>query len=110
VKPGELERNLSRLVELARAARERLAGLERELAELRHDMENLAAQPGEAAAGAGSGGAAGEGPSTESGAAELARGGGRRASAGTLDGQGVTRRDPVSRADADLAGRGVGSE
>ena len=42
MKPGELERNLSRLSEVARAARERLAGIERALTELRHEMETLA--------------------------------------------------------------------
>ena len=51
MKPGELERTLSRLVEVARAARERLAGIERELAELRRDMENLASQAGGALEG-----------------------------------------------------------
>jgi len=44
VKPGELERNLSRLSEVARTARERLAGIERALTELRHEMETLAAR------------------------------------------------------------------
>ena len=44
MKPGELERNLSRLSEVARTARERLAGIERALTELRHDMETLAAR------------------------------------------------------------------
>lgn len=41
MKPGELERNLSRLAEVARAARERLATMERELTELRHGLEGL---------------------------------------------------------------------
>lgn len=44
MKPGELERNLSRLSEVARTARERLAGIERALTELRHEMETLAAR------------------------------------------------------------------
>jgi hypothetical protein len=44
VKPGELERNLSRLSEVARTARERLAGIERALTDLRHEMETLAAR------------------------------------------------------------------
>ena len=44
MKPGELERNLSRLVEVARTARERLAAIEREMTELRHDLETLAAR------------------------------------------------------------------
>jgi hypothetical protein len=44
VKPGELERNLSRLVEVARTARERLAAIEREMTDLRHDLETLAAR------------------------------------------------------------------
>ncbi len=44
MKPGELERNLSRLGEVARAARERLAAVERALTELRHEMETLAAR------------------------------------------------------------------
>lgn len=43
MKPGELERNLSRLVEAARTAGERLAAMEQELAALRLEMENLAA-------------------------------------------------------------------
>ena len=42
MKPGELERNLSRLGEVARTARERLASIERSLTELRHEMETLA--------------------------------------------------------------------
>ena len=44
MKPGELERNLSRLSEVARTARERLAAIERALTELRHEMETLAAR------------------------------------------------------------------
>lgn len=44
MKPGELERNLSRLVEVARTARERLVAIEREMTELRHDLETLAAR------------------------------------------------------------------
>lgn len=49
MKPGELERNLSRLVEVARIARERLVALERELGELRHSMEKLAVPEARAA-------------------------------------------------------------
>jgi hypothetical protein len=60
VKPGELERNLSRLVEAARMARERLAAMEHDLAELRHEMESLAAQPTQPAREAGQGEGAGE--------------------------------------------------
>src|SRR5262245_35855262 len=41
VKPGELERNLSRLVEAARTARERLASMAQDLATLRLEMERL---------------------------------------------------------------------
>ena len=48
VKPGELERNLSRLVEATRAAREKLAAMEHDLAELRLEMERLAAEAPEA--------------------------------------------------------------
>ena len=48
MKPGELERNLSRLVEATRAAREKLAAMEHDLAELRLEMERLAAQAPEA--------------------------------------------------------------
>lgn len=44
MKPGELERNLSRLSEVARTARERLAAIERGLTDLRHEMETLAAR------------------------------------------------------------------
>lgn len=44
MKPGELERNLSRLSEVARTARERLVAIERALTELRHEMETLAAR------------------------------------------------------------------
>jgi len=110
VKPGELERNLSRLVEVARAARERLAVIERELAELRHDMENLAAQQGHAQAGAAEGGGSDQGESTEPGGAEPGRGASRRTSAGTLEGQGVGRRDPAVRVETDRSGREVGSE
>ena len=43
MKPGELERHLSRLSEVARTARERLDAIERSLTELRHEMETLAA-------------------------------------------------------------------
>lgn len=48
MKPGELERNLSRLVEATRAAREKLAAMERDLADLRLEMERLAAEVPEA--------------------------------------------------------------
>lgn len=48
MKPGELERNLSRLVEATRAAREKLAAMEHDLAELRLEMERLAADAPEA--------------------------------------------------------------
>ncbi len=44
MKPGELERHLSRLSEVLRTARERLAAIERSLTELRHEMETLAAR------------------------------------------------------------------
>ena len=85
MKPGELERNLSRLVQATRAARERLAAMERELAELRHEMERLAAQP-----------AAETGPA-----------------AGPTEAQGVNRRDrgeAAARPTGDHPGREAGSE
>jgi len=93
VKPGELERNLSRLVEMARTARERLAAIETGLAELRRDMERLVAKSAEQpqlAAPA----PAGEPHGSETGVESL----------------GTGRRDPATRADTERPGREVGSE
>lgn len=91
VKPGELERNLSRLAEAARTARERLATMAQELAELRLEMERLSL-PAEAPRTE---------PSSETGAAT------------PMEGHGGSRRDRVDspvRIDADRTGREVGSE
>jgi hypothetical protein len=88
VKPGELERNLSRLVEVAKTARERLATLERELAELRHAMETLAAQPAEAS------GREPERVEERPGRTE----------------RGIARTEPVSRQEGDRTGQEAGSE
>jgi hypothetical protein len=90
VKPGELERNLSRLVEATRAAREKLAAMEHDLAELRLEMERLAAQAPEA-------------PPT------------RRAEPERADDEahGMTRRDraePAARTGSDQPGREASSE
>jgi hypothetical protein len=89
VKPGELERNLSRLVEAARAARERLASLEQDLAQLRREMESLAhPAPTEPRHGADGGMA-------------------------PLDAHGIARRERAEtsvRAEGDRPGREAGSE
>jgi phage shock protein A len=89
VKPGELERNLSRLAEMARTARDRLAALEREMTELRHDMETLAARSPAAAPGSRS-------EQTEPSA--------------SLDPHGKGRREPAPRAEGDVSGPEAGSE
>jgi len=93
VKPGELERNLSRLLEMARTARERLAAIETGLAELRREMESMvtrSAEPVQPTASPPGGEARGSDPAAEA--------------------HGTTRRDPVTRADTDRSGREVGSE
>ena len=91
MKPGELERNLSRLVEVARIARERLVALERELGELRHSMERLAVP--------------------ERGAAdEDSEATGHRASTGSASASmGVARAD-AARTEGSPSGREVGSK
>jgi phage shock protein A len=89
VKPGELERNLSRLAEMARTARDRLAALEREMTELRHDMETLAAR---------------------SPVAARAEHGESPAPASSLDSHGKSRRDSAPRAEGDVSGPEAGSE
>lgn len=90
MKPGELERNLSRLVEAARNARERLASLEQDLAQLRREMESLAqSAPAEPRHGAEAGGMA------------------------PLDAHGIARRERAetsARAEGDRPGREAGSE
>jgi hypothetical protein len=88
VKPGELERDLSRLTEAARSARERLGVLEQELAQLRHEMESLAAHPDTRR-------------EVDTGALS------------PLDAHGMARRDRVetpARGEGDRSGREVGSE
>jgi phage shock protein A len=90
VKPGELERNLSRLGEMARTARDRLAALEREMTELRHEMETLAARSPAAAPGSRS----------EQG----------EPSSASLDSHGKSRREPAPRAEGDVSGPEAGSE
>jgi phage shock protein A len=87
VKPGELERNLSRLAEVARTARDRLAALEREMTELRREMETLAARS----------------PGPEQG--EPAG-----PAASSLDSHGKSRRESGPRAEGDVSGPEAGSE
>jgi hypothetical protein len=91
VKPGELERNLSRLVEVARSARERLVTIEREMTDLRHDLETLAARSVRAGAHA-------DEPAE------------RPATMAQSDPQGANRHDAVPRPEGDLSGPEAGSE
>lgn len=106
MKPGELERNLSRLVEVARSARDRLVTIEREMTELRHDLETLAARSVRA-------GAHGEEPDERSaGPAQATASGGAPGpgTSGSIEAHGGHRRDTVPRPEGDLTGPEAGSE
>lgn len=114
MKPGELERNLSRLVEVARTARDRLAMIERGLAELRHEMETLAAQrpePRSQTAGlpASPGSPVSPGSPGASDEPEDDGRGARRSSPPAMEAHGAGRRETSPPSEAD-ATRRAGSE
>ncbi len=103
MKPGELERNLSRLVEVARIARERLVALEHDLGELRHSMEKLALQSE-------TGRAAPRSDEPESDASPAGHRPSSGSSPASLEAHGATRADSVSRSEGSPSGREVGSK